>query len=65
MKYCKFKSVDISKCVNNNIVPKRGNPLVNDEDDELENELKNMNIVEENTSKNKIYFYIFNRTTRG
>lgn len=57
MKYCKFKSVDISKCVNSNIVPKRGNPMVNDEDEELENELKNMNIVEENISKNKIYFF--------
>ena len=43
MKYCKFKSVDISKCINSGTTPKRGNPNETNEENELENELKMMN----------------------
>ena len=43
MKYCKFKSVDISKCINSGTTPKRGNPNEKNEEDELEKELKIIN----------------------
>lgn len=43
MKYCKYKSVDISKCINSGTTSKRGNPIEKNEDDELEKELKIMN----------------------
>jgi len=42
VKYCKFKSVDISRCINNGITPKRGNPNEKNEEDELEKEMKIM-----------------------
>jgi hypothetical protein len=41
VKYCKFKSVDISKCLNNGTTPLRGNPNEQkEEEDELEKEFK-------------------------
>ena len=43
MKYCKFKSVDIAKCIKSGTTPVRGNPNEKNEDDELEKELKEMN----------------------
>lgn len=54
VKYCKFKSVDISKCMNNGVTPKRGNPNEKNEEDELEKELKFINneiIQKQNDSK--------------
>ncbi len=44
MKYCKFKSVDITKCIKNCITPVRGNPNEKNEDNQLDKELNDLNI---------------------
>jgi hypothetical protein len=49
VKYCKFKSVDISKCIKNGTTPGRGNPNEKNEDAELENELNQMNQENQNS----------------
>lgn len=49
MKYCKFKSIDITKCLNSGVTPKRGNPNETNQEDNLEKELKDLNqhLIEE------------------
>jgi hypothetical protein len=44
VKYCKFKSIDISKCIKNCTTPVRGNPNEKNEDIELNKELDDLNI---------------------
>lgn len=58
MKYCKFKSVDISKCINNGTTPKRGNPNEKNEEDELEKELNMMNKMDIQNQQRKFIFYL-------
>ena len=51
VKYCKFKSVDITKCIKNGTTPVRGNPNEKNEDNELEKELHDMNQEIQNNKK--------------
>jgi hypothetical protein len=50
-KYCKFKCVDIMKCLNAGTVPKRGNPNEKEKEDDVADELNAM--IQENESNSK------------
>jgi hypothetical protein len=54
-KYCKFKAVDIFKCLKAGTQPKRGGPK--EEEDEISKEITQMTMdsVQNNTSSKKIF----------
>ena len=61
-KYCKFKAVDIFKCLKSGTTPKRGGPK--EEEDEISKEISQMtaenfnnnnNIYNKNNNNNNIY----------
>ncbi len=58
VKYCKYKSVDISKCINSGTIPKRGNPNEKNEEDELEKELKMINNEEVQKQQQSINYIL-------